>query len=155
MNLDDFVKFLDDYNWPTDRMVNDYISELNADLDQLLKDCAEATKVKIPSSEIEDIMDRALDNLIVGNWFLLRHGGHLYISKEKPLRIDSKNWTLEGLDHSGWMQLDEDGNTFWKAPYSALKREDFNRLELPEIVEEDSPIEIEIMKSGNVYYYES
>lgn len=86
---------------------------------------------------------------------LLKHGGHLYVSKEKPLRISSKNWILEGLDHTGWLQLDEDGNTFWKVPYSVLKREDFNCLELPEILDEDSLLEIEIMKSGNVYFYES
>lgn len=128
------------------------IDELNAGLDQLLE---EYNTPKVPSSEIETMIKDANKDLIVGNWFLLKHGGHLYISKEKPLRIDSKNWTLEGLDHSGWLQLDEDGNTFWKAPYSALKKEDFNCLELPEILDEDSPLEIEIMKSGNVYYYES
>lgn len=131
------------------------IDELNDSLDQLLEEYSAPNVPKVPPSEIETIIKDANSSLIVGNWFLLKHGGHLYISKEKPLRIDSKNWTLEGLDHSGWMQLDEDGNTFWKAPYSALKREDFNCLELPEILDEDSPLEIEIMKSGNVYYYES
>ena len=128
------------------------IDELNASLDQLLE---EYNSPKVSPSEVETVIKDTNRNLIVGNWFLLKHGGHLYISKQKPLRIDSTNWTLEGLAHSGWMQLDEDGSTFYHAPYSALKREDFNLLELPEVIEEDSPLEIEIMKSGNVYYYES
>lgn len=131
------------------------IDELNAGLDRLLDEYNTPNAPKVPPSEIETIIKDANSNLIVGNWFLLKHGGHLYVSKEKPLRISSKNWILEGLDHTGWLQLDEDGNTFWKVPYSVLKREDFNCLELPEILDEDSLLEIEIMKSGNVYFYES
>lgn len=125
------------------------IDELNDSLDQLLE---EYNAPKVPSSEVERIIRDANRDLMVGTWFLLKIGNSLFISKEKPEKTNTA-WTIRKLDPTGWLQLNDDGSRFMKPPYSALTREDFNCLKLPEVTEEDSPLEIEIMPSGNVYFY--
>lgn len=106
----------------------------------------------ISPKEILEDLDKCINRLLVGTWFLLKEGGHIYISKEEPVRVKSA-WSLKSLKPIGWLQLDEDGSTFFAPPYSALTREMFNNLQLPEVLEESIPLEIEIMPSGNVYFY--
>lgn len=109
-------------------------------------------KTVVPSEKILEDLDKCISRLLVGTWFLLKENGHIYISKEEPTRVKSA-WTLKSLKPIGWLQLDEDGSRFFAPPYSALTREMFNKLQLPEVLEENVPLEIEIMPSGNVYFY--
>jgi hypothetical protein len=118
------------------------IDELNDELDELLQESAKESSCSI-------------NPLLVGTWFMVKALNHTYICKEQPERVGSSAWRIKCLNPSGWLALDEDGQQFGKLPYSDLSREEFNKLDLPEVTEENSPLEIEIMKSGNVYYYES
>ena len=119
------------------------IDELNNELDGLLQESAEESSCSI-------------NPLLVGTWFMVKAFNHTYICKERPERVGSTGWRIKCLDPSGWLALDdEDGQQFGKFPYSDLSREEFNKLDLPEVTDENSPLEIEIMKSGNVYFYES
>lgn len=123
-----------------DEQVN--IAELNDELDELLQESAKESSCSI-------------NPLLVGTWFMVKIHNHIYVCKEQPERVGAAAWRIKALNPSGWLQLDEDGQKFGKLPYSDLTREEFNKLDLPEVTEENSPLEIEIMKSGNIYYYES
>ena len=116
--------------------------KLNDKLDELLQESAEESSYSV-------------NPLLVGTWFMVKTHNHIYICKEEPEKVGSTAWRIKCLNPSGWLELDEDGQKFGKLPYSRLNREEFNKLDLPEVTEENSPLEIEIMKSGNVYYYES
>ena len=106
----------------------------------------------VPSEKILEDLDKCINRLLIGTWFLLKENGHIYVSKEKPVRVNTV-WMLKGIGPIGFLQLDEDGSRFFAPPYSALTREMFNKLQLPEVLEENVPLEIEIMPSGNVYFY--
>lgn len=94
---------------------------------------------------------------ILGTWYLINVGGDIFVTKEKP-KGKEEYFRIPG-DISGYMQLTRKEYKFenCKFPISSwsLCSRDFNKLKLPEVTEENSPLEIEIMKSGNVYYYES
>lgn len=101
--------------------------------------------------------DATLPKDILGTWYLINIGGDIFVTKEKP-KGKEEHFRISG-DVSGYMQLTREGykleNCIFSGPSWGLYSSDFNKLKLPEVTEENSPLEIEIMKSGNVYYYES
>jgi hypothetical protein len=93
---------------------------------------------------------------LVGTWFLVRNKSDnaLMITKAEkviPSEWNSGSFQAEGST-CGWMCLSESSRRFY-GELSHLTPEDFNALDLPEVTYENSPVEIEIMSSGNVYFY--
>lgn len=93
---------------------------------------------------------------LVGNWFLVRNKNteDLMVVRAKkviPSRFSPGSFQAVEME-SGWMCLNKDDRTF-NGEFSDITRHDFNALNLPEVTYENSPVEIEIMPSGNVYFY--
>lgn len=95
---------------------------------------------------------------LVGNWFLVRNNtksSHdLMVVKAESVEPSSHKgaFVANGLK-SGWMSLDNEKDRFWDKELSDITPADFNALKLPKVTYENSPVEIEIMPSGNVYFY--
>ena len=99
---------------------------------------------------------------LVGTWFLVRnnvsegeYGQDLMVTKAKEV-VPSE--TSDGAfvcveSKSGWMSLDHENDRFWESEFEDITPADFNALKLPRVTYENSPIEIEIMPSGKVYFY--
>lgn len=99
---------------------------------------------------------------LVGTWFLVRNNAEdgknshdLMVTRAKSVILsESDEGAFESIDsESGWMSLDKEDDRFWRGDYGDVTPADFNALNLPEVTYESSPIEIEIMPSGNVYFY--
>lgn len=93
---------------------------------------------------------------LVGTWFLVRNkNGKLMVVKAD--RVEESNFFKGSFFavgmKSGWMSLDDDTRKFNEAEFSSITRDDFNSLDLPTVTYENSPVEIEIAQSGNVYFY--
>lgn len=94
---------------------------------------------------------------LVGTWFLVRNrgNGELMVTKADkvvPSKFMPGSFMAEGMK-SGWMNLSKDGRIFNTEEYADITREDFTSLRLPRVTYENSPLEIEIMPSGEVYFY--
>jgi hypothetical protein len=95
---------------------------------------------------------------LVGNWFLARNNDgdnhQLMVVKAESVKPSFHEGALcaNGMK-SGWMSLDDENDRFITREFSDITPADFNALKLPEVTYENSPIEIEIMPSGNVYFY--
>lgn len=57
-------------------------------------------------------------------------------------------------DDMGWLVLNRDNDSTSKKG-EIISSEDFANINFPKVTYEDGPIEIEIFKSGKVYWYES
>lgn len=99
---------------------------------------------------------------LVGTWFLVRNNAgdgkwsnDLMVTKaEAVIPSESDPGAFESVkSKSGWMSLDDEKDRFWKEDYDDITPADFNALNLPEVTYENSPVEIEIMPSGSVYFY--
>lgn len=99
---------------------------------------------------------------LVGTWFLVKNGGtdgefsqdRMVTKAEGVIRSDVSEGSFEAIkSKSGWMSLDHEDDRFWSDEYEEVTPADFNALKLPKVTYENSPIEIEIMPSGNVYFY--
>ena len=96
---------------------------------------------------------------LVGTWFLVRNNRkdnkELMVTRadfiEPSDRIDGSFVAVNLV--SGWMSLDDPKHNFLCSELKDLRPEDFTALNLPEVTYENSPVEIEIMPSGNVYFY--
>lgn len=72
----------------------------------------------------------------------------------KPKKIGESGWVTVNPD-MGWITLDNNIHVRAKRGDKILSKSDFQDLIFPKISYEESPIEIEIGKSGRVYTYES
>lgn len=95
---------------------------------------------------------------LVGNWFLVRNNcgdnHELMVVKAESVEPSSHNGAFCSIgSKSGWMSLDNEEDRFWTREFSDITPADFNALKLPRVTYENSPIEIEIMPSGKVYFY--
>lgn len=99
---------------------------------------------------------------LVGTWFLVRNNAEdgefshdLMVTRaESVIPSECTNGAFESVkSESGWMSLDHEDDKFWKQGYEDITPADFKALKLPEVTYENSPLEIEIMPSGNVYFY--
>jgi len=95
---------------------------------------------------------------LVGNWFLVRNNDgdnhQLMVVKADGVEPSSYKGAFCAIGmKSGWMSLDDEKDRFWAREFSGITPADFNALKLPKVTYENSPVEIEIMPSGNVYFY--
>lgn len=95
---------------------------------------------------------------LVGNWFLVRNNTEsshdLMVVKAESVEPSSYKGAFCAIGmQSGWMSLDDENDRFWGKEFSDITPADFNALKLPKVTYENSPVEIEIMPSGNVYFY--
>ena len=96
---------------------------------------------------------------LVGTWFLVKNNTKnstdRMICKADSVHEseDAKGAFVSVGSKTGWMSLDNESDRFWGEDYIDITPADFNALNLPEVTYENSPLEIEIMPSGNVYFY--
>ena len=100
---------------------------------------------------------------LVGTWFLVKNGGtdggefsqdRMITKAESVIPSEVCDGSFESIkSKSGWMSLDHEDDRFWSEDFDDITPADFNALKLPNVTYENSPIEIEIMPSGNVYFY--
>lgn len=101
---------------------------------------------------------------IAGTYWLCRNGsGTLWITQgnkpeKAPLRSFIRKPTGKGKEMH-WLQVeDKDGNRtceYIMDDYCPFTEENVKSLKFPKVTWEDGPLEIEITKSGKVYWYES
>ena len=100
--------------------------------------------------------DTKLNPQLIGNWYLYSHyqDGSLYITKDKPVLTEKGRYYLHDPKLSGWLDLDPESLSrgFTCGDWNLIPS-DFLRLKLPK-VPQGKVIEIEIMPSGNVYFYD-
>lgn len=98
---------------------------------------------------------------LVGTWFLVRNNTdsdhRLVVCRARrviPCPGTKGAFTAEGME-SGWMFLDDKdrSDSFGHSEFADITPDDFLALDLPEVTYKTSPLEIEIMPSGNVYFY--
>lgn len=93
---------------------------------------------------------------LIGNWYLYKNSHNdIFVAKDVP-SIEGTTVFLPNASLSGWMQLTHrgerlDDDTFYLGEWT-IKSEDFNNLELPDL-EKHTILEIQIVPSGNVYFY--
>ena len=90
---------------------------------------------------------------IVGTyWYVINNGRRWITQGDKPVRMGNCfSRTGSGM---GWLCLDLPQQIFTGKGKATVNTEDFAELKFPE-VESETPIEIEIVKSGKVFVYES
>lgn len=93
---------------------------------------------------------------IAGTYWLVANGdGSRAICKgKKPKRIEKFGWVIDSPEME-WITLDNDIHVRAKYRDKIIDKSDFQGLVFPKISYEESPMEIEIEKSGKVYTYES
>lgn len=101
---------------------------------------------------------------IAGTYWLCRPAGKngLWLTNgEKPLKTIDNNYMrpLNQKNPPWWMRVeDEEGKadyTLYGKPNISFTKELIEGLKFPKVTWEDGPLEIEITKSGKVYWYES
>lgn len=87
-----------------------------------------------------------------GTWWYCvnRDGSRWLVDGDKPTKFAGVH-TYHNSDW-GWISLDRGKSG--KKDGMELKRIDFEGVKFPDITYEDGPLEIEIVKSGNVYWYD-
>lgn len=91
------------------------------------------------------------DEIVGTYWYVVNKGKRWITQGDKPTSTPDGSFRRSGKDMR-WLCLDR--------PTSTLKDEvkvtnlDFSHINFPE-VEPETPVEIEIVKSGRVYVYES
>lgn len=95
---------------------------------------------------------------LVGTWFLVRNNDkdnhQLMVVKADGVEPSSHEGSFCAIGmKSGWMSLDHEDDRFVASEYEDITPADFNALKLPRVTYENSPMEIEIMPSGKVYFY--
>lgn len=97
-----------------------------------------------------------MKEILAGTYWLVANGdGSRAICKgKKPKEIGKSAWLVESPE-MGWISLDTDMHRRAKYRDKIINKSDFQDLVFPKISYEESPIEIEIGKSGRVYTYES
>ena len=89
-----------------------------------------------------------------GTWWYCvnRDGSRWLIDGDKPIKNSTEGYTSRNSEW-GWISLDYPA-IFGRKNGVELKRIDFKEVKFPNRTYEDGPLEIEIVKSGNVYWYD-
>ena len=97
-----------------------------------------------------------MKEILAGTYWLVANGdGSRAICKgKKPKRIEEFGWVIDSPE-MGWITIDNDVHVRAKYRDKIIDKSDFQGLVFPKISYEESPMEIEIGKSGKVYTYES
>ena len=96
-----------------------------------------------------------MKEILAGTYWLVANGdGSRAICKgKKPKGIGKFGQVIERPE-MGWITLDNDVHVRAKYRDKIINKSDFQGLVFPKISYEESPMEIEIGKSGRVYTYE-
>ena len=101
-----------------------------------------------------------VDNKIVDKyWLCCNKDGSIWLTQgRKPVPAEGCNGAWRRIssnyDDMNWLVLNRGHNSTIKMG-EKISSEDFANINFPTITYEDGPVEIEICKSGNVYWYES
>lgn len=87
-------------------------------------------------------------------WLVANKDGSRAICQGKEPMKGGFGWWIESPD-MGWITLDDNLHIRTERGDKILNKSDFQDLVFPRISYEESPMEIEIGKSGRVYTYES
>lgn len=94
---------------------------------------------------------------LVGTWFLVKNSSagndHVCICRADQIHSTPAGGWRYSESETGWLDLNTKNDRFIKDGFRDVTPADFNELDLPEVTYETSPLEIEITKSGKVYYY--
>lgn len=101
-----------------------------------------------------------LEDKICGTYWLCRNKDSslwLLQHKEAPYKNGREGYRYDGNAIMTWLHIGENSNDYTCREGVKLSSRDFDCIlsKLPKVTYEDGPIEIEICKSGRVYYYES
>lgn len=97
-----------------------------------------------------------IDNKIVGKYWLCRNeSGSLWLVQgRKPVSDNDGGYIARyNKDSMHWLELTDDEDYSVKDGVK-VRSTDYAELDFPSITYEDGPLEIEIGRSGKVYYYE-
>lgn len=97
-----------------------------------------------------------MKEILAGTYWLVadKDGSRAICKGKKPKEVGNLAWVVESPE-MGWISLDNNIHIRAKYKDKILSKEDFKDLVFPKISYEESPVEIEIGKSGRVYTYES
>ena len=96
-----------------------------------------------------------MKEILAGTYWLVANGdGTRAICRGENIKRIGEGWLVESPE-MGWITLDNDIHVRAKYRDKIINKSDFQGLVFPKISYEESPIEIEIGKSGRVYTYES
>lgn len=95
-----------------------------------------------------------LDDKVCGTWWYCvnANGSRWIVDGDRPKALGG-HYTAQGTVKYGWICLDGERYGVYKG--TKISKEDFIGVKFPEIIYEDGPLEIEIVKSGNVYWYDN
>lgn len=101
-----------------------------------------------------------LEDKICGTyWLCMNEDGSLWLvqHEEIPFKNEDGGYSHGGNASMNWVEIGQDSEDYTYKGDDRLYSRDFDCIlpKLPKITYEDGPIEIEICKSGRVYYYES
>lgn len=99
------------------------------------------------------------DKIVDKYWLCCNKDGSIWLTQgRKPVPSDIVGGTWRRInktyDDMGWLVLNK-GHDFITKKGEKISSDDFAGINFPKITYEDGPIEIEICKSGKVYWYES
>lgn len=97
-----------------------------------------------------------MKEILAGTYWMVAdgNGNRAICQGGKPKKEGELGWSTENPD-MGWITLDNDIHVRARRGDKILNKSDFQDLIFPRISYEESPVEIEIGKSGRVYTYES
>lgn len=97
-----------------------------------------------------------VDDKIVGKYWLCRNDDKSLwlVQGRKPEQHDGLYRANYEENSMHWLEL-TDKTDYSKKDGEIVRSTDYEGLNFPSITYSDGPIEIEICKSGNVYWYES
>lgn len=85
-------------------------------------------------------------------WYCVNEDGSRWLTTG-PRPVKSSGGYMKGSTGMGWLNLDDNDNSTNPNNY-VLYSSELKDLRFPDITYEDGPLEIEIVKSGNVYWYD-
>lgn len=101
-----------------------------------------------------------MKDTIAGTYWMVKWEGHRHIVRgPKPFK-DRMGWITSKRTTMGWLCIEpgcteEHHRRVNTIGDNSITSKDFSKVKFPDITEEESPVEIEITKSGRVYRYES
>lgn len=89
-------------------------------------------------------------------WYCVNKNGSRWLTAgAKPERVNGCYRLGDGYS-MGWLGLDLNSSSSYALKDGiTVGSQDFSECKFPEITYEDGPIEVEIVKSGNVYWYDN
>lgn len=92
------------------------------------------------------------DEIVGTYWYVINKGRRWITQGNKPIP-DGEYFMRSGFG-MGWLCLDAPDKEFTTKGNAIISSQDFTDLKFPE-VDPETPVEIEIVKSGKVFIYES